>query len=29
MKETKNLEFYFDANTFSKDILEKTIRILF
>ena len=26
MKETKNLEFYFDAKTFSKDILEKTLK---
>lgn len=26
MKETKNLEFYFDTNTFSKDILEKTLK---
>lgn len=26
MKETKKLEFYFDANTFSKDILEKTLK---
>lgn len=26
MKETKNLEFYFDSNTFSKDILENTLK---
>lgn len=26
MKETKNLEFYFDTNTFSKDVLEKTLK---
>ena len=26
MKETKKLEFYFDTNTFSKDILEKTLK---
>lgn len=26
MKETKQLEFYFDTNTFSKDILEKTLK---
>lgn len=26
MKETKKLEFYFDAKTFSKDILERTLK---
>ena len=26
MKETKKLEFYFDTKTFSKDILEKTLK---